>query len=274
MEMVAKNKGIFFCIFLLFTTLTNLALATNSITTPCGGPTDLLSIVNRPSQGDNACVAPVNSTILETGYQYLDLLDGGSIQNYPQGFVRIGLDNKFEIDFLLPNYVHQKFQHQSERGFNASILGIKHEISSSSNLVISIDSYVILPSGSAAFGSRSVGGIFNGVFTYNLNSEISLSGMLGGSTSSQSIEEGGEYYSSINPDLVLSWSKEKINIYGEIYGQSKTAPDQGSGFNMDAGVLYSLRKNIVIDLSIGKRISGELFGFTRYISTGISLQFT
>jgi hypothetical protein len=97
--------------------------------------------------------------------------------------------------------------------------------------------------------------------------------MLGVSSVSLSIDAGGGRISSINPDLVLSWTKGKISIYGEVYGQSKTGPQEGSGFNSDAGIIYLLKKNIEIDIEMGRCISGQLFGFSRYIGTGISIEF-
>lgn len=98
--------------------------------------------------------------------------------------------------------------------------------------------------------------------------------MFGVSSQTQAINDGGKRYTSVNPDLVLSWTKEKISVYGEIYGQSKTGPQNGSGFNADAGILYLIRKNIVIDLEAGHRLSGVLGGFSHYVGTGISIQFS
>lgn len=269
MIVINSNKGILFWI-LLFTTSYS-ALATSSNKTSCGGPSDLLLFVNRPSVADSACVVPDKSVVLELGYQYQVLIDEGIQQNFPQTQLRLGLADRFEFNVILPNYNHQTVHPYT--GFNASAIGMKHEIEANETWILSIDGSVILPSGSASFGEKRVGGLFNGIFNYNVTSEISLLGMLGISTQTQSINDGGQRYSSINPYVDLSWSKEKISIYGEIYGQSKTGPENGSGFNLDTGVLYEVKKNIVIDLEVGQRLSGELFGFSRYIGTGIAIQF-
>ena len=266
--MVSKHKGIVFCILLSSTTI----VYSSQITTPCGGPTDLLLFVNRPTQADSACVVPNKSAVLESGYRYLDLLGGGTQQDLPESLFRIGLADRFEINILLPNYVYRTFE--PRRGFNESTLGIKHELGANTKWVSAIEGYLILPSGSATFGSKEAGGIFNGILSYNITSELNISGMLGISSQTQSIDDGGRRYSSVNPDLVLSWTKEKISIYGEVYGQSKTSPYEGSGFNMDTGILYLLKKNIVIDFSVGQRMQGTLFGFSHYIGTGISVQFS
>ncbi|MCL9684290.1 transporter [Legionella maioricensis] len=260
-----------FYFILLFTLLFPLdAISSND--TPCGGPTNLLAIIDRPSFADSACVTPDKTVILESGYEDLTLLGGGRQQNFPEAFLRFGLADRFEFNIFLPNYVHQTVL--PYKGYDPSTLGVKHEIAASTQWVIAIDGYLILPSGSVNFGSERAGGIFNGLFSYNITSEISLSGMLGLSSQTLSINAGGQRYNSINPDLVLSWTKEKISIYGEIYGQSKTGPQQGSGFITDAGVLYQIKKNIVIDLEAGHRISGVLDGFSYYWGTGISIQFS
>lgn len=90
---------------------------------------------------------------------------------------------------------------------------------------------------------------------------------------SEPINSGGQSFTSVNPDLLLSWTKNKISLFIEVYGQSKTAPDEGSGYNADAGILYLIKKNIVIDLEIDQRISGLLDGVERYYGGGITIQF-
>lgn len=238
---------------------------------PCGGPTDLMSFIDRPSVADSACVAPKKSVILESGYQYFNLLGGSAQNSLPQSLLRYGVADTWEVNIFLPNYVYQNTD--PGRGFAPVSLGAKHLISSSSQWVASVDGYLIIPSGSANFGSEGVGGIINGIFSYNISSSINLSGMLGISSQTQSIYAGGYRYSSINPDIVLTWSKEKINVYAEIYGQSNAGTLNGSGFNMDGGILYQVKKNVVLDLELGHRISGTLGVFSHYVGTGISVQF-
>lgn len=268
--MDVRNKELL--ITILFFILPNSSFADHSNQTPCGGPTDLLSFVNRPTVGDSACVAPEKTFILETGYQYQQLSGGGTLQNFPAAELRLGLANRYEINIYLPNYVVQT--EPSAAGFTPVALGLKHEVVANEKWVFALEGFAILPSGTATYGSRRLGEAFYGVFSYNLSSTINVSGMLGGSSQSESIVNGGQRYFSVNPDLVLAWSKEKISLYGEVYGQSKTGPQEGSGFNMDAGVLYLIRKNIVIDLEIGHKISGNLGGFNQYIGSGISIQFS
>ncbi|CEG56830.1 transporter [Legionella fallonii] len=254
---------------LIFTLIHSVIAISSS--SPCGAHDDLLLFIDRPTIEDNVCVAPYKAIVLETGYQYQKLLNQGTEQNLPEALLRIGLANRFEFSVLMPNYIHQTiFPHH---GLSATSLGIKHEIATGEKWVTSMEGFVILPSGSAAFGSRKTGATVNSLFGYNLTAEFNLSGMLGVSSQSQPIDSGGHSYWTVNPDLVLSWSTNKISLFAEIYGQSKTGPHEGSGFNSDAGILYLIRKNIAIDLEVGHRISGTLGGFDRYIGTGISIQF-
>ena len=106
-----------------------------------------------------------------------------------------------------------------------------------------------------------------------MNEQINISGMLGISSLSQLVESGWQSYYSVNPDLIFSWSQKQFTIYVEAYGQSRTGPDQGSGYNMDAGILYLVKKNIAVDCSVGHQLSGDLGGFQSYVGAGLSILF-
>jgi len=268
--MYVRYKGLLFKLLLLV--LFYFSLSAHSNQTICGGSSDLLSFVDRPTVGDSACVAPEKTVILESGYQYQQLSGEGTQQNFTSSELRLGLADRYELNILLPNYIVQT--KPTVAGFSPITLRVKHEIKSNEKWVFSIEGFATLPSGTATYGSRRVGETFNGIFSYNLSTEFNISGMFGVSSQSEPINSGGQRYFTVNPDLVLAWSKDKLSLYGEMYGQSKTGPQEGSGFNMDAGVLYLIRKNIIIDLEIGHRISGELGGFNHYVGTGISIQFT
>lgn len=262
------REQVLYCI-LLTCAFIHPVIATNS-SNPCGGHDDLLLFIDRPTAEDNTCVTPYKAVVLEMGYQYQKLLDAGTQQNFPEALLRTGIANGLEVNISIPNYIHQTIR--PSHGFNATTLGVKHLISSSEKWATSVEGLVTLPSGSAAFGSGKTGETVNGLFSYNLTTELNLSGMFGVSSQSQSIDSSGSCYWSINPDLVLAWSKNKVSLFAEIYGQSKTGSDEGSGFNSDVGMLYLIRKNVVIDFEVGHRISGTLGDFERYIGTGISVQ--
>lgn len=262
-----KHKGFLFCIAILQTSLSY----AEQPQTPCTGDNNLLSIVNRPTVGDSSCVVPENSALLEMGYQYQNVTDGGYQQNAPDAMLRIGLPQNFEFNVTIPNYIHQTIV--PKVGFTATTLGVKHVVAASTKWIATLEGLITLPSGSATFGSRNYGEACNGIASYNISEHISITGMFGVTSQSEPIYNGGGRYTSFNPDLVLGWSKDKIVIYWEVYGQSKTAPDEGNGFNTDVGLLYLAQQNVALDVEFAQRLNGSLYGFSRYIGAGITLQF-
>jgi len=260
-------------LFLAFTVFQGMALDifADTIANPCGGPSALLNIIDRPTVGDSACVVPFKNAVLETGYQYQQLThSAGHEQNVPEAEFRLGLPANNEFSILLPNYIHQSMTPHS--GFSATTVGIKHEIGYNQHWLAAVEALITLPDGSAAFGSKGLGATFNGIVGYTFNPEFNLTLMLGGSTETQSSRNGGQRFTSINPDLVFTYSPtEKLDLYGEIYGQSKTGPGEGSAFNFDGGVIYLLFPSFAIDLELGQRISGNLGGFNHYIGAGMSI---
>jgi hypothetical protein len=240
---------------------------------PCGGASALLNRVNRPTVTDSACVVPFKKAILELGYQYQQLThSAGYQQNFPEAEWRVGLPVNNEFVLVLPNYIHQSMAPHS--GFAATTMGIKHEIGYTKTWLAAAEALFTLPSGSTAFGSQDMGTVVNGIIDYTFNSTFSLSFMLGVATQTQSKLNGGQRFTSINPDMVLTYVlNPKINFFGEVYGQSKTGPGEGSGFNFDGGVLYLPLPNLEVDLEVGQRISGNLNGFNHYMGTGMSIAF-
>jgi hypothetical protein len=159
-------------------------------------------------------------------------------------------------------------------GFSATTLGLKHEIGYNEHWLGAVEALITLPDGSAAFGNRGTGAAFNGIISYTFNPQFNLTLMLGGTTETQASHDGGRRFGSVNPDLVLTYSaNDKIDLYAEVYGQSKTGPGEGSGFNSDAGVIYLVLPKLAVDAEVGQRISGNLTGFNQYVGAGISFMF-
>lgn len=98
--------------------------------------------------------------------------------------------------------------------------------------------------------------------------------MLGLATATQSSLSGGQRFNSFNPDAVLTYiTKNNLEIFGEIFGQTHTGPHQGSGYNFDGGIAYLLSENMTIDAEVAQRISGNLSGFNQYIGAGLGILF-
>lgn len=232
----------------------------------CVGANAMLSLVNRPSMLDSVCTVPEHEAILEVGYAHQNLLGGGTEYNLPQAVFRYGLPDYFEFAALLPNYYHQSVAPTS--GFGFTSLAIKHELMANEKLAVSLEGLCAPPSGSRGFGSQDPSGAVNGIINYNFTEELSTTIMLGVSSISQPILEGGGSYKSFNPIALLSWTKDKVSVYTEVFAQTKTGVFEGAGVNMDMGILYLVRKNITIDFSLGHRISGNLGGYNHYLGFG------
>ena len=257
----------------LFTHIITTYVFAASIDDPCGGPSALLNLIDRPSAGDNACSVPFKQAMLESGIQHQQLMqDGGNQWNVPQAELRVGLPARNELVMVLPNYIHQSQAPRS--GFAAMTAGIKHQFAYTEKWVAAVESIFTLPNGSRAFGSDGTGVALNGIANYTVTSSIGLTFMLGYTSQTEPTVDSGGRFSSVNPDIVLNYIiNPKLYVYGEVYGQRKTAPDQGSGWNADVGVLYLLRQHVALDMELGERITGQLGGFNQYIGAGCSVLF-
>ncbi len=80
------------------------------IQNPCGGPSALLAILDRPTVSDSACAVPLGQVVLELGYQHADVrgIGGGRADNYPQAELRFGLPGNNEFKILPSNYNSQR----------------------------------------------------------------------------------------------------------------------------------------------------------------------
>ncbi|HAT8265199.1 TPA: transporter [Legionella pneumophila] len=272
-KMITKQNGIYTLTLslLLFSLQIKAATDYQTYETVCGEPTDMLSFLERGGIATNPCVVPPRSVLISSGYQYQQLIGEGVQHNFPAAAIQLGLPGYFEVDLLLPNYINQTVDPRI--GFSQTQLIVNHVLWFNNKWVITASGTFVFPSGSASFGSPNPGGGVIGILSYNFNSQLNLTGNLGITSQSESSYDGGQSYTSVNPDLILSWTKNKISLFAEIYGQSKTAPDEGSGFSTDAGVLYQVKKNIAIDFEVDQRITGLLNGVERYYGGGITIQF-
>lgn len=241
----------------------------NDGNSPCKG---LLSILNRPTAANAACVVPYNKVVIETGFQYLNLTGGGTAQNFPEATLRIGLPGDWELVTLIPNYIHQSVVPHS--GWTANVVGAKHEVGYSKNYIFTVESLLTLPTGDYNFGSAGFGTAFNGIYEYNLTKSLTFTLMVGVTSETTPREQGGKRYNSFNPDVVLTWQPlDKLQFFGEIYGQTNAGPGLGAGYNTDVGVQYLITSNIEIDTEFGQRIRGRLGGFNNYVGVGMGFMF-
>lgn len=229
----------------------------------------LLDILNRPSDADSACVVPNKKLVIESGFNYYELIGGGNAQLFPLAELRFGLPQDNELVVILPSYVHQSVSPIS--GWTATVVGVKHMVGYTKKIIFSISTLVILPSGNDDFGSAGFGDETNVILAINLSSTVGVTIQMGLSSSTLPQGEGGDRYNSFNPNVVLAWKpKDKLQLYGEVYGASNTGPGEGAGYNFDGGVQFLICKNFVVDVEYGQRLIGRLFNFNHYIGFGMS----
>ncbi|KTD10916.1 hypothetical protein Lgra_1882 [Legionella gratiana] len=230
---------------------------------PCS---DMLNVVNSPSYLSSPCSIPFKKVLIELNYidQQLNGHQGVQ-QSVPNAEIRFGLPYNNEFDINPPTYIQQKSFPGS--GNTTTFFTFKHSIYYNQQWIFAVEEIVNTPGGSAAYGSHGWGSTFNGVANYTINDYLSFAGMLGISRISDPSLNGGHYFNSINPDVVLSYSiSDKLLLYGEVYGQSKISAEEGAGFNFDSGILFHIYPNTVVSISGGQQLYNYLGGFTHYIN--------
>ncbi len=253
-----------------------------AIPDPCAGPSALLAILDRPTVSDSACVVPQGQFVLELGFQHASLRGPGSgtADNYPQSEARIGLPGRNEFVILPPNYNRQRTNAvpgspaQEISGTSAVTLGLKHEIGYTRSWLGAVEALFTLPSGGSAFGSPGLGVALSGIAAYTLSEQIGFSLQLGISSQTDPMLAGGGHFTSFVSNFVSTWQPtERLQFYGEIYGQSSTGHGKGAGYNADGGVQYLITPSWEVDLEGGVRLIGDLGGLTHYFGAGMGFRF-
>jgi hypothetical protein len=153
-------------------------------------------------------------------------------------------------------------------------LGFKHELGYTRHWLGAVEMLFTLPSGGSSFGSRGLGVTFNGIAAYALSEQIGLSLQLGISSQTNPSPEGGERFTSLVSNVVATWQPiERLQFYGEIYGQSSAGPGKGASYNGDGGIQYLITPSWEVDLEEGVRLVGDLGGFTHYFGAGMGFRF-
>lgn len=230
---------------------------------PCGG---LLALINRPSATGSACVVPPKQILVEGGYQYLNVSGGAKGYITPQAIVRFGLPNQNEFLLLLPSYFHQT--QVPRAGWSAVSFSLKHEIGYNEHWLGAIEGIVGVPSGSVSYGSRAYSEAVNGIVTYTVNPLIGITGTLGVSSTSVQYNQNGKRFTSVNPDVIATYQlNDKLQVFAELYAQTRTGAGEGLGLLTDGGFYYLLTPRVTLDAELGQRVTGA-WGFQSYVSGG------
>jgi hypothetical protein len=250
------------------------------IVDPCSisNPSVLLSVLDRPTFSDSACSVPTGHAVLELGFMHADVRGdgGGAADTYPEAELRYGLPGRNELKVLASNYtsIRSGIPEEASSGLSAASIGFKHELVYTSKWLGSAEAVLTLPSGNDTFGSRGLGVAFSGIVAYSLNDQVGLSLQLGASSQTDPVSEGGERFTSFSQFITVTWDPiERLQFYGEIFGQTKTARHEGAGYNFDGGIQYLLSRRWEVDIEEGVRLTGNLGGFTHYYGAGLGFLF-
>ncbi len=235
----------------------------------CSAP-DALALTDRGSLTDTPCVVPNKQVLIEGGHQYQNLIDTGTLSAFPQVQATLGLPKQTEIFVDVPSYIDLSRPHLS--GATATNVGAKAEVFATKTWIVSGMGYVTIPGGSRVFGSDGTGATINAIGLYNLNSKISLAAMLGGSSLVMPFDAGGDRFNSFNYSVSLGFAPvEKITLFAEVFGQTKTSPVTGDGVDWNIGMLYVWNKHIVFDVEYADRFSGAIGGFDNSVGAGVTM---
>ena len=284
MKTVLRSELAILCLYAMFFFLSsgNANAEDSEVNTsdPCSAanPSALFSLLDRPTFSDSACSVPFRHVVLEIGLMRANLRGEGSSKadSYPQAEVRFGLPGRNELKMLAPNYTSQRSgtPQEASSGFSATSIGFKHELGYTSKWLGSVEAVLTLPSGNDVFGSRGLGTTINGIVAYSLSAHVGLSLQLGVSSLTDSVLAGGRRFTSFNQFLATTWNPiEQLQVYVEFYGQTKTARNEGAGYNFDGGLQYLVTRWLEADLEAGVRLTGNLGGFTHYYGVGIGILF-
>lgn len=242
----------------------------DAVAYPCENGS-ILTYFKRPTVITSACPVPYGKYTIEGGIQYNDYINNGKGFTYPQSKVRVGLPWRSELSIVLPSEISNSAIKST--GLSSTVLALKHNMAYGEHWNSAVRAVYIPASGSAHYGTANNGYMLNGILAYKLNN-INITGMISVSSLSTSDSNGGKQYTAYSPDVSIGWFVlDWLQLYAEVYGQSRTAPKQGAGFNLDTGLLFLKTKYIAADIEIGQQLSGRLGNFNTYYGAGISFMF-
>jgi hypothetical protein len=236
---------------------------------------DDLSVINladRPTFAYGACVVPKNMSMLEVGAKHFKLLGEGETNSFPDAEYRIGLGFNTELDVNPPDYFSQSVDPKA--GFGYVSLGLKTVFYDDKNFVFSMEGFFVPPSGHAYFGSRGYQGGFNLITQYNFKEKWSLAAVIGAASYGERNEIEFQNYKTFSPDIALSYEiTNKLVIYGEFFGQSRSSYTNGFGLIFDTGLIYQIFEFASVDIEFGQRVLGQLNNAAHYIGIGSAMKF-
>lgn len=226
----------------------------------CGAPqTNLLTAMDRPSVGYSACAVKSGEAIVEAGYANASG-SGSNVAAYPQGLLRVGTAPGLELDLF-------------ENGRFDSGFGTKYEFWHDGGRAFAADFLYTVPTGSAAFTAGAP------IETLNLDYSAPLSKVFGAaatvgvqSSYAPSLSGISSRFISVLPSVVVTdqWNP-RAQAFIEAFAQTRTRPDGGALFGLDAAVQYLLTPQFELDVETGRTITDS--ARSHYVGIGFGARF-
>ncbi|MDE2573112.1 MAG: hypothetical protein KGM44_11430 [bacterium] len=236
---------------------------------PCGGNARLLATLNRPTIGFSVCAVPPGSVVLEEGYQ-INVRRGpdtGVAVQYPQGFERLGLSPRLELDIVGPNLNRSRSSAGDSRGLSDMGLGFKYEFAPKGRFTYAVDGLLTAPTGSGGFSAGGPTQTLNLDISYALTPAIALGTTLSGLAGGGVRADGSlGRFAAFDPSLVITAQMPNAyQFYAELAGQSRVSPDEGGRAFVDFGVQKLIGPCFELDLEEGigfTPVQGSRFTYT------------
>lgn len=245
---------------------------------PCDG---LLATLDRPTVADSACVVKAGKLLAELGFQ--DALVKGTDQRElafgPQAELRYGLPHDWEIKLFPPSENEANLRDVAGggrlTGLGDTSFGVKHQFGTFDKLTVAADAKLTVPTGTTAFGDGGVEGNVQAIVAYAVTDKLGVSFQIGASSLTDRGNDGLiRRYASANPDIVVSYQlNSKLQLYGEVFGNTKSAPQQRGNVSFDGGIQYLLTKTVEVDAEAGTLLAGPQGQQARYFGFGTGLLF-
>lgn len=253
---------------------------------PCGGTARLLATLDRPTIGYSACALPKDAIVLENGYQ--NQTQGGTnasvISTFPQGFQRVGVADRLELDLIGPAYNRSRIGSTIATGYNDLGLGFKYELPQKGRFTYAVDGLFQASTGTGGFGAGGPTSAVNLDIAYMASPAIGIGTTLASystpgttaiGTTPAGQPTGGitSRYGYFLPSIVVTAQiPNYYQFYAELVGRTKLAPDQGGQVFTDFGLQKLLGHNLEVDGEYGisfTPVGGSRF---RYVGIGLGLR--
>jgi hypothetical protein len=238
----------------------------------CGSPrSNLLAALNRPSIGFSACAAKPGDRIAELGYQ--NSAGNPALAQFPQGFLRFGTASNLEFDFIGPAFASEQLAGIRSNGAYDSGIGAKYELWHDGSRAFAADFLYTAPTGTASFTAGAPVETVNVDYTLPISSLFSVASTLGMQSDYAAAQSGrsARFFAALPSIAVTDQWNRRAQAFIETFAQTRTRPDGGALFGVDAAFQYLLLPDLEVDVETGRTVTDA----TRqhYVGFGFGVRF-